>query len=114
MDDIESNKLYSNLQMNTGIDFKALKDKYSSPIVAESDSNHSTISSEVFIRAEDENKLAFDKLGKYKVCTSCNGQGFVKIIYNHIVKQVNCDACEGDAILLLEQAVNAQSSDGCR
>jgi DnaJ-class molecular chaperone len=93
-DDIDENKhkLYDKLQSNTGVDFEALRIKYQR---AESIKNPNTSG-----YREEEIKATHYQLDKYKICQKCNGQGLIKQTYNHIVKQVNCDACDGDAILL--------------
>ena len=110
MDDPVSNELYAKLQANSGTDFKALKDKYRSSVAAEQCSPSApSVGTEISGNKSEENKVAFDKLEKYKICPSCNGQGFVKTIYNHIVKQINCEACDGEAILCSAQAIGMRS-----
>ena len=38
------------------------------------------------------------------ICKSCQGQRIVKGIYNHVVQEKNCHACEGEGVLWLEKS----------
>ena len=101
--------LYSKLQANSGINFNDLKQKYRESAAGAKRHTESTSSSnDTYQKTADENKLSFDQLRKYKICVKCGGQGFIKTLYNHIVKQVNCDACYGDAILLDQELLRSQ------
>lgn len=90
------NAVLEGLSKKAGVDFVALKEKYSNiQNSVNAHSNHNQTNA-----TED-----FEKLNKYKICSKCQGLGIVKSIYNHRVMESECDECEGDAIIDLEKLV---------
>lgn len=75
------------LSKQAGVDFAALKTKYSNKTTTESISN------------VDSSKDT-SALDKYKICSNCNGQGIIKSIYNHMVVEKDCEVCDGESIVL--------------
>lgn len=107
---------YSKLQANGGVDFSALRLKYTeksaSAGTAQANISRNCSSSNNPPKhnyTKEEIKNTNDKLNKYQMCSACQGQGTVKIMYNHISKTVNCEVCDGEAILL-EKAVTTMTS----
>jgi DnaJ-class molecular chaperone len=88
-----SEKLLEELSRTAGVDFLALKQKYSS------NSSGSIVSNE---SASEEVINAHNSLSKYAVCQVCQGQGIVKSVYNHIVMEKTCESCDGESIVLRE------------
>lgn len=38
-------------------------------------------------------------LDRIRICKQCNGYGLVKERYNHQVKEINCDECNGEGTI---------------
>lgn len=100
-DSSTSKKLYDKLKSDTGVDFLALRQKY--------DRGTGTTEGvkQVDVDIAAEVRRANERLDKYTICKACNGQGFVKIMYNHQSKQTNCPECEGEQVIFSEKALDA-------
>ena len=94
------------LQTNCGIDFIALKQKYS-----KHEYNNNNKTSEFGSVSASMKQQQFDSLDKYSICKSCLGAGVTKSIYNHMVLERTCNECNGDSILL-NPKYNAQLTSG--
>lgn len=85
-----------------GVDLISLKEKYTQRKSTASNDND---------RGEVEQRQAsYETLDKYSICSSCNGLGVVKTIYNHMVLEKECERCEGECILLKKQ-LNALAAE---
>jgi len=74
------------LSATAGVDFKQLFLKYKS--VQEEKKGPTQVN-------EDANKL-----DKYAICSTCDGQGYIQEVYNHMVLEKNCKECDGESIVL--------------
>lgn len=46
-------------------------------------------------------------------CGDCDGFGLRKVIYNHMVREQNCERCDGEGVITLEKpAALVQAGDG--
>jgi DnaJ-class molecular chaperone len=97
-------KLYDRLQSDTGVDFLALRQKYAGQ---QQQGTGLKGGVEVDISKAQEVRKANEQLDKYKICRTCNGQGFVKVTYNHQVKESNCPECEGEQFTFTQVAKDA-------
>ena len=41
-----------------------------------------------------------DRLDRFRICKECRGYGLVKETYNFQVKDVNCEECDGEGIVV--------------
>jgi len=46
------------------------------------------------------NNTNTDKLDRFRICKECRGYGLVKETYNFQVKDVNCEECDGEGIVV--------------
>ena len=46
------------------------------------------------------NNTNTDKLDRFRICKECHGYGLVKETYNFQVKDVNCEECDGERIVV--------------
>ncbi len=46
-----------------------------------------------------EKTTSTEGLDRLRVCKACHGYGLVKTVYNHQVKEANCEECEGEGIV---------------
>lgn len=83
------------LSQNTGINMLALKQKYQKEkkksAMVDSEENNEKIEL-------DEKQLAYNSLDKYTMCKKCNGQGYIKELYNHMWLDKTCDECDGECV----------------
>ncbi len=84
-----SDKLLEELSKSAGVDLMALKEKYSS-----------RKSGGIGTNLSEEAKKADETLSKYIICQTCQGQGIVKSIYNHMVMEKTCEVCDGESVVL--------------
>ena len=52
----------------------------------------------------DSSATSQSEINDIYICKSCQGQGIVKDIYNHVVRERNCDVCEGEGVLWLDKS----------
>lgn len=74
-----------------GIDVNAIISKYKNDV-----EQHSSKPEEV---QSFTNKFDGDGLDQLQICKLCKGCGLRKELYNHQVKEVNCEKCEGEGIV---------------
>ena len=91
----------------SGIDFSALKSKYSSGSAFRraTPTTQSEID-DIKLQAAKESHARLDNL---KICTKCEGLGYINERYNHQVKEINCPQCDGESILMkqvLQEEIN--------
>ena len=91
-------KLLARLQSDTGVDFLALRQKY-----AGQQGTGPTSKGKADNYTATEVLQANEQLDKYKLCKTCNGQGIVKVTYNHQVKESNCPECMGEQFIFTEK-----------
>jgi DnaJ-class molecular chaperone len=96
--------IYSKLQAETGIDFASLREKYAKNPRTTTDSTE-TVNATAGNYDEKEAKMTNERLDKYRICPACNGMGIIKKVYNHSVRESNCDVCDGDSIVFQEKAL---------
>lgn len=88
---------------SAGVDFIALREKYSQIRQQATDQALSSVSGAMPTKEEIEKaKQAEENLSKYKICPTCNGLGIKKTKYNHMVLESTCDDCDGDSIVMLD------------
>ena len=107
---------YDKLSKQSGIDFNALKEKYS----VKSSSSTSTLGAEDILtetmqadllNRRQEAHQANEALSKYRICDTCHGTGIQKYIYNFISMETNCDQCEGEGLIKKKTPSSSSSSD---
>lgn len=76
-----------------GVNVEAIYHKYAGKMVTSKDSK------KAMKLDEDVPPLRCSKLDNLVVCKRCNGLGIIKEHYNHQVKDVNCDECNGDGLI---------------
>ena len=82
-----------------GIDVEALYKKYSSrDAPTRNDASDATQANST----QDNKTTNTDPLDRLQICRQCNGYGLAKEIYNHQVKEVICEKCEGEGIVEVE------------
>jgi DnaJ-class molecular chaperone len=91
------------LSATAGVDLLALRDKYSSTRYR----NTSSIPDEArdaTVDISEEERVAMvaahGRLDDYKICQTCQGQGFIKETYNFQVRDKNCPDCDGESIIM--------------
>ena len=93
---------YAALSAQAGIDFVALKDKYSK--VAEQQKRAATAEGDP--QFEEKRKAAEQAnavLDRYTTCAMCQGTGIFRSVYNFRTMESNCEACDGDGIMMKRQ-----------
>ena len=102
-------KVDSSLQaigQQCGVDVEALYEKYARVSTKRNSAAASSSSAED--ATENCNETAgssnndTDKLDRLRVCKKCQGYGLVKETYNHQVKDVNCEECEGEGLIEMQ------------
>ncbi len=86
------------LSATAGVDFLALREKYSAiaakrPIVT---------AREPGIEATDREKIELEghaRLDKLIACHVCHGSGIEKYVYNFSVREQNCSKCDGEGVV---------------
>ncbi|CAM9692819.1 unnamed protein product [Discosporangium mesarthrocarpum] len=98
------------LKNRTGIDFANLHAKYKPYSAGSAAPSTKSPSRRAMENTPDtvpsmprDDKLA--RLDKYTICGSCNGLGVQKEVYNHMVLEKACKACQGECILVRKDAV---------
>ena len=88
-----NDQLLQDLSKSAGVDFLALRKKYSSlqppPPTSQGEKNHG-----------EQAKKDMETLEKYKICQGCSGTGIQKSIYNFRVVESDCEVCEGECITM--------------
>ena len=101
------------LAETTGVDFIALKKKYTGvKAVQEKTVNNNknvTNTNEKTTSGGSSIQEQYVSLDKYVVCKTCKGMGIIKEIYNHMVLDKTCPECEGDSIMQDEKYLAAIS-----
>ena len=87
----------SNLSNQAGVDFEALRNKYKG-IAAEE--RKKAIQGSTDGKKSEAARQAMKRLDDYKICNTCQGQGFVKELYNHFWQEKDCPDCDGEAVML--------------
>jgi len=107
------------LSQHAGVNLLELKQKYTNekknttvPIANTSTSTSTGAGTPIGIQKSDLNdkQIAYNKLDKYKICMKCNGQGIINELYNHMVINKTCDACDGECIYEVEILKKVQDS----
>ena len=85
-----------------GVDFTSLREKYSKVQQTQSSqSNQTKQQKPTDPQATTMGNL--ERLDNYRICKSCSGRGTVKVLYNHMVLERDCEKCEGESIVLSQQ-----------
>lgn len=45
-----------------------------------------------------------NKVKDFIICPKCNGLGIIKVTYNHMVNDRDCDKCDGESIIRVNQS----------
>ncbi len=90
-----------------GVDFIGLRNKYSGMSGMKPTKAKKQEIDEIKAKANAE---AHERLDKFKICKTCNGLGYIKEIYNHQVREKNCDDCDGES-LVLSQILDKEVED---
>jgi DnaJ-class molecular chaperone len=89
------------LSKTAGVDFIALKEKYKT---LKPDASKITVTAGT--SSATSNQDANQILSKYSICKTCNGQGIVKTLYNHMTLEKTCEDCDGDSVVVLQYINN--------
>ena len=108
-----SDEKLKTLHENSGVDFIALRKKYSA---VKSSQEKDTSAKQNIPRAPNGMTIQeqFDSLDKYEICKRCGGEGIIKEIYNHMVMQKTCPECDGESIMQDDKylaMLNTQNAD---
>ncbi len=87
----------------SGVDFVALREKYSKQKTYASAREQIEVTNHVVPLSEEERKNIDTTLSKYHICKNCNGLGVVKSVYNHMTMERTCEECDGESIILQSQ-----------
>lgn len=95
----------------SGVDFHALRDKYSGNKYKTERATASSADDNGKAKySEEKAKEINEKLSQYHICKSCNGMGIVKTFYNHMMLEKTCEECDGDSLILQSNMEKAVSS----
>ena len=95
-----------------GVDVEAIVKKYSSTgrggVQPQQDNGQTCSASNDQAQGGDHsstsqptnNNTKTDKLDRFRICKECRGYGLVKETYNFQVKDVNCEECDGEGIVV--------------
>lgn len=75
-----------------GVDLAAIKKKYMN---SSADTN---------VSASAGNIPPDNKVKDFIICPKCNGLGIMKVTYNHMVIDRDCDKCDGESIIRINQS----------
>eukprot|EP01038_Epipyxis_sp_PR26KG_P007498 gene7498-10215_t len=100
-----SSEKYTEISKITGVDFLALKSKYSKQKQDYEQIIQPTNMNIIDNLSSNQVTKSFvaeigDKLDQYKICISCNGSGTIKYKYNHMILDKECENCDGEGILI--------------
>ena len=86
-----------------GVDFISLRNKYSGMSGIKPTKVRGQEIDEIKAKANAE---AHERLDKFQICKKCNGVGYIKEIYNHQVREKNCDECDGESLVMKQILAN--------
>ena len=98
------------LSKTAGVDLMALKEKYSQDKFA----NRANSSSGVKMSEEEREAAmaAHRRLDDFKICLKCDGQGYIKEMYNHQMREKTCPDCDGESLLMRETVAREKEKLG--
>ena len=104
-------KLLSQISQTAGVDFKQLHQKWMAVSQQQNinqkqkigDQNPDLVSMKSSEPASSHTSSHLgdvSRLDDYQICVACNGTGFSKEIYNHMILEKTCKSCDGECIQL--------------
>ena len=92
---------FDQLSSQAGVDFAALRAKYTSVAREEQSKARETATATASTNTSKQDAAleAMRRLDDYKICNRCQGQGTVKELYNHFWQEKDCPDCDGEAIV---------------